>query len=119
MVAEAFDERLFYLQRFLDYHDQRAFYGGASYLTAVQELKNGRKISHWIWYVFPQLDLRCFRLSHVARSCSISGKSEALAYIRHPILGKRYKGGVVSALDSCRRESLQRNSRNSWITDRR
>lgn len=57
------------------------------YSVALRELRAGRKESHWIWFIFPQID----GLGHsdTARFYAISGRSEAEAYLRHPILGPR------------------------------
>jgi uncharacterized protein (DUF1810 family)/ADP-ribosylglycohydrolase len=60
-----------------------------TYATAFQEIHNGQKRSHWIWYIFPQLA----GLGYSANSqyYGISGMEEATAYILHPILGARLK----------------------------
>jgi uncharacterized protein (DUF1810 family) len=52
-----------------------------------EELKTGRKRGHWMWFIFPQLK----GLGHSATSLKygISGREEAAAYLRHPILGPR------------------------------
>ncbi len=52
-----------------------------------RELADGRKRSHWMWFVFPQLT----GLGHsaMARHYAISSLSEAQAYLRHPVLGPR------------------------------
>lgn len=57
------------------------------YETALQELLAGRKKSHWMWFVFPQLA----GLGHSARAAfyGIEGKEEAAAYMAHPVLGPR------------------------------
>lgn len=57
------------------------------YSIAVQEMKNGLKVNHWIWYTFPQIvDLG---RSAIDRKFSIKSKAEVKAYYKHPILGKR------------------------------
>jgi uncharacterized protein (DUF1810 family) len=58
-----------------------------AYDTAVAELRNGCKQSHWMWYVFPQLA----GLGHSARAqhYGITGLDEARAYLAHPVLGAR------------------------------
>ena len=57
------------------------------YATARWELRNGKKRSHWIWYIFPQLrGLGSSRYSHYY---GISGIEEAKAYLLHPILSER------------------------------
>jgi uncharacterized protein (DUF1810 family) len=52
-----------------------------------QELRDGRKRSHWMWFVFPQLS----GLGHssMARHYAIASLEEAAAYLKHPILGPR------------------------------
>lgn len=57
------------------------------YAQALQELKDGRKSTHWIWYVLPQL--RDLGRSQMAREYGIADRSEAVAYIAHPLLGAR------------------------------
>ena len=59
----------------------------AVYETALAELKAGRRVSHWMWYIFPQIE----GLGHSQTSAfyAISGKAEAKAYLAHPILGPR------------------------------
>ena len=57
------------------------------YKTALAELKAGRKRSHWIWYVFPQI--QGLGHSSTARYYSISGAAEARAYLADPLLGSR------------------------------
>ncbi len=57
------------------------------YAHALAELKAGRKRSHWIWYVLPQL--RELGYSELAREYGIDGRSEAQAYLCHPVLGPR------------------------------
>ncbi len=53
------------------------------------ELKNGRKRSHWMWYIFPQLD----GLAHSTTSkyYAIKSREEAIAYLNHPVLGARLR----------------------------
>ncbi|MGV1873004.1 DUF1810 domain-containing protein [Agrobacterium rosae] len=57
------------------------------YSIALHELRAGRKQSHWMWFIFPQI--RGLSRSDTARFYAISGRSEAEAYLRHPILGTR------------------------------
>jgi len=53
----------------------------------VRELSSGRKTSHWMWFVFPQLD--GLGSSPTARRFALSGLDEARAYLSHPVLGAR------------------------------
>ena len=57
------------------------------YDTALAEIKAGRKRSHWIWYIFPQID--GLAVSSTSRRYSIKSLDEARAYLEHPILGPR------------------------------
>ena len=70
------------LQRFLD--AQRG-----DYEQALAEVRNGRKYSHWIWYIFPQL--KGLGMSYNSQYYGLSGKEEAEAYLAHPILGERLR----------------------------
>jgi len=60
-----------------------------SYAIALNEIKNGKKRSHWIWYIFPQLQF----LGHSRRSryYGIEDEEEAKAYLNHPILAQRLR----------------------------
>ena len=59
----------------------------AMYPRALGEIKRGRKQSHWMWYVFPQID--GLGSSSTAKFYAIKSKEEARAYLNHPVLGKR------------------------------
>ena len=54
---------------------------------AVAELRAGRKVSHWMWFVFPQI--AGLGRSATARQFAMSSLDEARAYLRHPVLGPR------------------------------
>ncbi|WP_426492118.1 DUF1810 domain-containing protein [Hymenobacter sp. 102] len=68
------------LQRFLDAQQR-------DYATALAEIRGGRKRSHWIWYIFPQL--QGLGYSETARFYAIQSRQEAEAYLQHPVLGSR------------------------------
>lgn len=68
------------LTRFLDAQE-------TDYNRALAEIKNGRKQSHWMWYIFPQISGLGF--SETARFYAIENLQEAQAYLEHPVLGKR------------------------------
>ena len=68
------------LERFLNAQD-------GSYAQALAELTAGRKRSHWIWYILPQLTV--LGRSGMAQHYGISGLDEARAYWQHPVLGPR------------------------------
>lgn len=72
------------MNRFIEAQD--AF---GSYEVALQEMKNGQKQSHWIWYIFPQL--KGFGHSYNSRYYGINDVEEAKAYLSHPVLGKRLR----------------------------
>lgn len=59
----------------------------AVFTDALAELRAGRKRSHWMWFVFPQL--RGLGISPTAEHFGISGLAEARAYLAHPLLGER------------------------------
>ena len=57
------------------------------YDIALAEIKNGRKRSHWMWYVFPQIQGLGF--SETSRYYAIKDIDEAKAFLNHPVLGER------------------------------
>ena len=57
------------------------------YERALQELRDGEKRTHWMWFVFPQL--RGLGRSAMAHRYGIADNDEARAYLRHPLLGAR------------------------------
>ncbi len=59
------------------------------YPRALAELKLGRKRSHWMWFVFPQIDGLGY--SSTAKFYAIKSKDEAKAYLDHALLGKRLR----------------------------
>jgi uncharacterized protein (DUF1810 family) len=61
----------------------------AIYQTVLKELRAGRKQSHWMWFIFPQI--KGLGYSETARKFAISSLEEADAYLRHPILGARLR----------------------------
>ena len=70
------------LERFAAAHE-----GGGIYERAVEELRLGRKTSHWMWFVFPQI--AGLGHSSMSRKFAISSLDEARAYLRHAVLGPR------------------------------
>ena len=79
----------FDLQRFVD--AQEPIYG-----TVIEELTAGRKRSHWMWFIFPQL--RGLGSSPTAVHYAIQSADEARAYLAHPVLGPRLHAGVAAML---------------------
>ena len=68
------------LQRFVDAQ-------ASSYQTALAEINTGRKRSHWMWYVFPQIQGLGF--SETAHHYALADVREAVDYLAHPVLGSR------------------------------
>jgi uncharacterized protein (DUF1810 family) len=68
------------LKRFLDAQERQ-------YSIALAELKAGRKRSHWMWYVFPHV--AGLGYSEMAQYYAIKNREEVIAYLGHPVLGKR------------------------------
>ena len=58
-----------------------------SYDAALREIRAGRKRSHWMWYIFPQI--AGLGMSYTAQLYSIADIDEARQYIKHPVLGER------------------------------
>lgn len=58
-----------------------------TYFTALSEIKNGRKQSHWMWFIFPQI--KGLGFSETSKLYAISDRREAIQYLEHPVLGKR------------------------------
>lgn len=58
-----------------------------TYEQALQEIRAGRKVGHWMWFIFPQM--KGLGTSYNASFYGISSREEAEAYLRHPILGHR------------------------------
>ena len=76
------------LLRFVHAQDSGGIYDGTStYAEALQEVKNGHKRGHWIWYVFPQM--KGLGYSEISEFYGIVDREEAKAYIEHPILRER------------------------------
>jgi uncharacterized protein (DUF1810 family) len=68
-----------------------------TYETALNEVRRGQKRSHWMWFIFPQID----GLGHsaTARHYAISSLAEARAYLAHPMLGVRLRTCVGALQD--------------------
>ena len=81
------------LDRFMVAQDE------GSYRAALAELRAGRKTSHWMWFIFPQV--AGLGRSAAAQHFAISSLDEAQAYLRHPVLGPRLRECVqlLAALD--------------------
>ena len=84
-MADAVD-----LERFVDAQ------AGGVHEEALEELRAGRKSSHWMWFVFPQL--RGLGRSETARFYGLAGLAEAVAYLAHPLLGARLRAACEAIL---------------------
>jgi uncharacterized protein (DUF1810 family) len=67
-----------------------------NYEQALAEIKSGRKRSHWMWYIFPQIDGLGF--SETAKHFAIKSVEEARAYLAHPVLGPRLRECAEAAI---------------------
>ncbi|MBP2159561.1 MULTISPECIES: DUF1810 domain-containing protein [Asticcacaulis] len=79
------------LKRFVDAQE-------SSYESALAELRQGRKQTHWMWFIFPQL--RGLGRSSTAQYYGLSSLAEARAYLDHPILGQRLDAATVAATNA-------------------
>lgn len=85
-----------------DPYDLRRFVAAqdaaGTYDRATAELRRGRKTSHWMWYVFPQI--AGLGQSPTSRTYAIASLAEARAYLAHPVLGPRLIecAGLVAAV---------------------
>ena len=67
------------------------------YMMALDEVRNGRKRGHWIWYIFPQL--KGLGESYNSSYYGIDGIEEARAYLAHPVLGARLREITATFLE--------------------
>ena len=72
------------LERFVSAQD-----AGGTFQRAADELRSGRKRSHWMWFVFPQI--AGLGLSETSQFYAIGSLAEAQAYLAHPVLGPRLR----------------------------
>ena len=70
---------------------------GGVHEQALAELRAGRKRSHWMWFVFPQVE--GLGRSAISRQYTISSLAEARAYLAHPVLGARLRESAGAARD--------------------
>ena len=75
------------LNRFVNAQNEKKYSQHSVYEISCQEIENGKKITHWIWYVFPQY--KGLGMSTISVFYAIKSKEEALSYLGHPVLGKR------------------------------
>jgi uncharacterized protein (DUF1810 family) len=81
----------FHLQRFVDAQEDAGIYS-----RALSELRAGRKQSHWIWFVFPQV--AGLGSSPMSQAYAIRSLDEARAYLAHPVLGPRLSESTEALL---------------------
>jgi uncharacterized protein (DUF1810 family) len=82
----------FDLERFVEAQDR-----GGTYEAALRELRGGRKRSHWMWFVFPQI--AGLGRSPTAQHFAIESLAEARAYLEHPVLGPRLREAAAALLE--------------------
>ncbi len=89
------------LERFVRAQDE-----GGTFRAALGELRRGRKVSHWMWFVFPQL--AGLGRSSTARYYAVTSLSQARAYLAHPVLGPRLReaSSVVAELSDVTAEDV-------------
>ncbi|MDZ4367719.1 MAG: DUF1810 domain-containing protein [Afipia sp.] len=84
-----------------DIHDLQRFVAAQApvYPRVMTELRAGRKQSHWMWFIFPQIEGLGF--SAMAQRYAIGSRAEAMAYLDHPVLGPRLREctRLVNAVD--------------------
>lgn len=68
-----------------------------TYDQALAELRRGRKTSHWMWFVFPQI--AGLGSSYMSRRYAIRSLEEAQAYLAHSVLGPRYRECIAALQD--------------------
>lgn len=86
------------LQRFVDAQTQ-------TYASALREISRGRKTSHWMWFIFPQL--LGLGWSETARRYAITSLEEAQSYLAHFLLGSRLRACVVALQDLPRADAME------------
>ena len=77
------------LDRFVTAQERR-------YAFALQEIRDGRKQGHWMWYIFPQM--KGLGYSEKSQYYGIESAEEAKAYLAHPVLGKRLQEISIALL---------------------
>ena len=95
------------LQRFLDAQKE-------DYFIALREMKEGRKRTHWMWYIFPVLKGQGHSI--MAKQYWLDGQEEAKSYLAHPILGKRLREITEAVLThpDTPISSIMSSSTDSW-----
>lgn len=87
------------LLRFIHAQDAGGLYDNTeTYQTALQEIRNGQKRTHWIWYIFPQM--KGLGHSEISQFYGINGREEAYEYIANSILRERLIEATKAILDN-------------------
>ena len=86
------------LERFLEAQSQ-------SYEQALKEIKAGHKLTHWMWWIFPQY--KGIGVSEAANHYAIQSRDEAKAYWEHPILGLRLRECMSALLDLNSKDAVE------------
>lgn len=74
---------------------------GGEFESALAEIEGGRKLGHWIWYIFPQL--AGLGHSHMSQVYGIRDRDEAVEYLGHPVLRSRLEAITLAAAQHVRR----------------
>ena len=88
------------MERFVQAQD-----AGGTYAQALRELRAGRKTSHWMWFVFPQV--AGLGHSSMAQAYAIDSLDQARAYLAHPVLGPRLRECTAAVLTHTDRTAEQ------------
>jgi len=88
----------FNLQRFVDAQD-------GIYAQALAEIRGGQKRSHWMWYIFPQVE--GLGSSPISKRYAIKSLAEARQYLSHPVLGRRLVECTATLLALQRRSATE------------
>lgn len=92
------------LSRFLVAQDDLIHGDTTTFNRAMREVRAGEKVSHWMWFIYPQL--RALGRSATARHFGIVDLHEARAYWGHPVLGVRLREAARATLESGKREAV-------------
>ena len=104
----------FYLARFRNAHEQGLQGSGrGTYAQALEEIKNGRKMGHWMWYIFPQP--RGFGHTHNSNFYGITCLEEARAYLEDEILGAHLREISQAVIDQPTKDVGQLMGNPDWL----
>lgn len=92
------------LSRFTIAQDGEASHdrSGTAYEVALKEIRNGAKVGHWIWFVFPQGP---FGESEMSQRYAIKNRDESLAYLRHEVLRRRLQEIATATAEQLERRT--------------